>query len=82
MTPREIEDARLLVQCLFEMTDPSNSEADEAADRLDEFINKIEGELFPDTRSGTMSRLRNRMTDIRKKVQDAATQEESRTRRP
>ena len=81
MTPREIEDARLLIQCLFEMTDPENSEADQAADLLDEFVNKVEGSLFPDTRSGTMSRLRNRMTGIRRKVQDAATQEEGRTRR-
>ena len=82
MTPKEIEDARLLIQCLFEMTDPGNPEADEAADMLDQFINKIEGTLFPDTRSGTMSRLRNRMNDIRRKVQDAPTQEEGRTRRP
>lgn len=80
MRREDFRDARLLVQCLFEMTDPDNPEAEEAADMLDALIDRAEAEVFPPSEqeyTGKMDMLRRRLNRIRRKVQNASTQEDS-----
>lgn len=74
----DINDARHLVQRLYELTSEEFPEADWYADRLDEFIASCEKELFPEEYSRKMDKLRNRMSRIRGMV-NAATEEEGGT---
>ena len=74
----DINDARHLVQRLYELTSEERPEADWYANRLDEFITSCEKELFPEEYSRKMDKLRNRMSRIRGMV-NAATEEEGGT---
>lgn len=80
MNPDDFEEARNLVQRLFEMTNPNNPEADEAANLLDGFIDQVQWEILPPSDDGfatRMERLRSRFDRIRRKVRNAPSKEEN-----
>lgn len=74
----DVSDARYLLEALTEYTD--DPQADWYREQLEDFINRVESELFPQDYSRKMDRLRDRMDSIRNQLEEshAATNTEGR----
>lgn len=74
----DVSDARHLLEALFDYTD--DPQASWYWGQLEDFINRVESELFPQDHSRKMDRLRDRMNSIRNQLEEshAATNTEGR----